>query len=566
MMTPDSPADVQSRISVFEALATSSTNVKAMKSVPNLLDKQSSPSSKGYFSVIPSPPSTSTNFSSRSPSTSPPNALGRKTSLIDLKDWVVEDGPLPYAPRQKKVPGPNLTGIGEGHLQRHVSDPVSVHGHLQTTPLIHLDSSPPSTVRAAPPLPPRKASYSSLKSVSVSNSSSSSLSYNGPSYPPLPLTTRKKSDSPTVDSAYTPTSKLGISIPSRGANGSGHVPASSISSFHSVSLSSDGGTDGTAPGSIANFVTTYPVDREDHDTDSTRDIDTGSLDESFENVSVSSMISPSASSVSHDWADYIRRPTEPPKLPQRPLPSSSSTSPSGPAPTVSVPYTVRASTKGPPPPPPPRKRIPSSNRSSFASTTASSSDHSSVFSAGTSRSSLSSGRPVYPPKGIISNVQQPQFTRTPPVPLAARRRYDNVFNKNVMAQRAAAKEKERAMSPPFGRKARQAAGWRGLSVDLITNPEMAPTPPGPAAEEIEVTSEDRLDGRIVAKIWKMSKVEKTKLQSIWKECNMAGRGSLDREAFSKGMWRIDEELRKAQTSARSKTAVRPPKSLASILR
>ena len=52
-----------------------------------------------------------------------------------------------------------------------------------------------------------------------------------------------------------------------------------------------------------------------------------------------------------------------------------------------------------------------------------------------------------------------------------------------------------------------------------------------------------------------------------KECDTAGRGSLDREAFVKGMWRIDEELRKAQTSARhGKTSVRPPKGLASVLR
>ena len=35
------------------------------------------------------------------------------------------------------------------------------------------------------------------------------------------------------------------------------------------------------------------------------------------------------------------------------------------------------------------------------------------------------------------------------------------------------------------------------------------------------------------------------------ECDTAGTGSLNREAFIKGMWRIDEELRKAQLRAQT---------------
>jgi hypothetical protein len=50
-----------------------------------------------------------------------------------------------------------------------------------------------------------------------------------------------------------------------------------------------------------------------------------------------------------------------------------------------------------------------------------------------------------------------------------------------------------------------------------------------------------------------------------KECDTTGRGNLDREAFVKGMWRIDEELRKIQMGSRTKAAVRPAKGLASIL-
>ncbi|KAI0345217.1 hypothetical protein BDW22DRAFT_1482439 [Trametopsis cervina] len=566
MMEPDVPSGVQSRISAFEALSTSKPAPQATKSTPNLLDTPN-PLSKTYIPITPSSPSTSAaNGSPRSSSTSSPDALGRETSLIDLKDWVLEDGPLPYAPRQKKVPGPNLRALGVNPLQRHVSDSVHLQGHLQPTPLIHLESSPPRSTVAAPPLPPRKTSYNSLKSVSASNSSSSSLSHLPSTSVPLPpAMTRKKSDSLTVDHTYPPANKLGIAIPSRGSGGSGHVPASSISSFHSVSLSSDGGTDMTTPGSLTNFVTTFPIDREDPSPDSLREHDTGSLDESFENVSASSMMSPTASSVSTDWAEYIRRPSEPPKLPQRPRPGPSApSSPITSTPTIAVPYAVRAQSKGPPPPPPPRNRKPSSNRSSLASTTASSSDHSSVVSTGTSRSSLSSGRPIYQSKVAINPAFSP-LARPPPIPPSAMRRYDVVFTNNVLAQRRLVMERERAMSPPPGRKARQAAGWRGLSVDLITNPEMAPMAPALEIIEERVDNDDRLDGRVVAFIWKTSRLERTKLQSIWKECDPAGRGSLDREAFVKGMWRVDEELRKAQMASRNKTAVRPLKGPSSIL-
>lgn len=54
-------------------------------------------------------------------------------------------------------------------------------------------------------------------------------------------------------------------------------------------------------------------------------------------------------------------------------------------------------------------------------------------------------------------------------------------------------------------------------MDLITNPENAPKPSSvlEPVEEGAVTGEDRLDGRVVAKIWRMSKLEKEKLRSIW---------------------------------------------------
>ncbi|TBU35592.1 hypothetical protein BD311DRAFT_647093 [Dichomitus squalens] len=508
-------------------------------SLPDLLETPISPTAT---SISPIRPLATTGKSMPpSPSPSPPN-LGRKTSLIDLNDWVVDDGPLPYVPRQKpplarKPPPP----LAPKPTSRHVSDSAL---RQPPPPLINLDS-PPKT-RTAPPLPPRKASYSSLKSISPTDTSNSGSRSPRPPVPPLPsVPTRSSSDSLTVDHTYPPLSKLGINIPSR------HVPGSSISSFHSVSLSSDGGdpsTPGTA-NSLANHVATYPIDRDDdHDRGSLRDLDAVSLDESFENLSVTSAVSPSVSSVSHDWEVYAKR--EPPKLPQRPAksPASAPTSP-----RISPRLTPRRD--GPAPPPPPRSRPPSSRNSLASTSAASTSDRSSILSTATSRTSISTRSTTTPkPKSAM-------LTRPTPVPPAARKRYEAVFNGNVIAARQA----QRAKSPPPIRKPRQAAGWRGLSVDLITNPEeiSSSVDPGTRSEPIEeeLSSDEKLDGQTVKAIWKLSRLENATLRMIWMECDPAGTGSLDRDGFVKGMWRIDEELRKVQMHrhATPRIQVRQPK-------
>lgn len=54
-------------------------------------------------------------------------------------------------------------------------------------------------------------------------------------------------------------------------------------------------------------------------------------------------------------------------------------------------------------------------------------------------------------------------------------------------------------------------------MDLITNPEeiskaMAPTV---GVIDEEVSTDERLSARVVALIWKTSKLERTKLRSIW---------------------------------------------------
>lgn len=70
---------------------------------------------------------------------------------------------------------------------------------------------------------------------------------------------------------------------------------------------------------------------------------------------------------------------------------------------------------------------------------------------------------------------------------------------------------------------RKAAGWRGLSVDLITNPDenvlvMQDTGNGSSEstdDTDDVGSEERLDGHAVKRIWTCSKLDTSKLRDIW---------------------------------------------------
>lgn len=141
-------------------------------------------------------------------------------------------------------------------------------------------------------------------------------------------------------------------------------------------------------------------------------------------------------------------------------------------------------------------------------------------------------------------LKKKQPPRPTPIPPAARKRYEAVFNGNALASRKM-REKENgqtngyangflgpsrldAKSPPPGNRKRQAAGWRGLSVDLITNPEVVQEAVnGPSWEKKEgsetgekekggdVGLEERLHGRVVAKIWRASKLDNAKLKELW---------------------------------------------------
>ncbi|KAI0263380.1 hypothetical protein BC834DRAFT_971373 [Gloeopeniophorella convolvens] len=500
------PSTLQARIKAFEALEKGASrdvlDSVAIHSEPeHLLDSPHSPAAAAIPPIIPS---------SYTPSASP-NSLQHKSSLIDLKDWVIDDGPLNASP-----PSAALTGYSPPQTSKGLPH--------EGAPLISFEVSPPLPAKA-PPLPPRKPSYSSLRSVSAPAAS--------------PTTTAPSATNmlmpPDADHSYPPA--IGLST-----NGTrrGHAPASSISSFHSVSLS-DGG-DGAAAGAVH----ASPVER---DWTGTGTEDAESLDESFENVSAPSSFLPPVILPPRPppkppgkpaFAPASKPAPSPPRLPQRPpappargsagsfASTGSSPSPgSSPAPalmptpsTSTASLTRRAPPPPPvtsPPPPPPARSRPPSARTSLQSTA---SDRSSLFSQLTtaSRTSYASSRASASTPPAKQQQQQQQ--------LAARARYDALFSANA-----------RAHAPrllPAAR--RQNAGWRGLSVDIDLG-LAPPAEPGPDA---------RLDGRVVQRIWLKSHLAPQRLRAIWTECDPDGTGTLDRDAFARGMARIDEELRRAQ--------------------
>ena len=535
---------LHSRISAFETLAGPSTSHSSQKPIPrrlaksppinSLLETPLSPAAASLPAIIPFTPPRAV---SRSPSPSPPN-LGRKTSLIDLKDWIVDDGPSSprsngYTPKSRATNENGNFDFSRTPTQR-VFDVRKPYSNT-TTPLINL--APPPKPRMsdangakskAPPLPPRKPSLTSLKSAT----STTSRKYNYTATPSLQPP--RRADSLEVEHTYPP---LKLDTDSRKA-GSGHAPASSISSFHSVSLSSD--TDPSTPGSITSFIATFPMDREYSATSNGNEADTISLGESYEDVSTSSLASPAMEAmITLDWERAMsKRKLMPPKLPQRP--STTSPKPS--------------SIKGPPPPPPllrpskstdvpqsaptsPKILAPSLSSSPSPSTPAtrrapprpppSRPSHASTSTApsGSDRSSMqsftsNSTHITYTRKSPTKST----LTRPTPVPDTARKRYASVFNSNVLQRRKA--QKLQAQSKPAllsAKKTRQAAGWRGLSVDLITNPinggdgvvKSEKGEEGWDGGEESVGPEERLEGHVVRLIWSRSRLDTGKLGDIW---------------------------------------------------
>ncbi|KAH6918475.1 hypothetical protein BKA70DRAFT_18117 [Coprinopsis sp. MPI-PUGE-AT-0042] len=609
------PSTLQSRISAFESLAGGSSSHDALNSSPPSSPKSSKTSSKPV-SLIDTPlsaagavttltPVAGTGTKQFSPSPSPPN-LGRKTSLIDLADWIADDDPVLVAPPMNGAtstlkPSPlivkraSMNGIRDGRTptQKGFNSRSKVPPNA---PLINLDS-PPSSRRtsaigkAPPPLPPRKSpSYNSLRSIASNPSSPGSApGLNGTFlYPP------RKADTLSVDPphAYPPSPRDGESrSPTK------HAAGSSISSFHSVSLSSD--TDASTPNSLSNFIASYPGDHASEDS--------VSISDSYENVSASAspVINPPTITLDLEKARARRNQTVPPQLPKRPTSTSSG---------MSTPSSARSSMRSPPPLPPSRssqtiRTSGSSTPRSIPGSPINHPSHSSLIpqipttyavrrppppppSRGSDRSSVQSTFSISSTSNqshrglsrtntitsISSTASSPRGLkqRPTPVPTAARKRYEAVFNGNVIQRRRAEKHQRKLalmklqggeekktgseLLSPGGPRSRRSVGWRGLSVDLVTGDPNTVTQQllqqqkekQKALEEQEdqvdefVSKDERLEGAIVRMIWKPCGLDKRRLADIWNECDYNQTGSLDLDSFVKGMWRIDEELRRTQ--------------------
>jgi hypothetical protein len=81
-------------------------------------------------------------------------------------------------------------------------------------------------------------------------------------------------------------------------------------------------------------------------------------------------------------------------------------------------------------------------------------------------------------------------------------------------------EKPTHLSPVEAR-ARRAAGWRGLSVDLITGDDsLSAQPQEPVRHDgdkvdQEVDQDEKLEGPIVRLIWERSRLDSARLSDIW---------------------------------------------------
>ncbi|KAJ7047146.1 hypothetical protein C8F04DRAFT_1062843 [Mycena alexandri] len=269
--------------------------------------------------------------------------------------------------------------------------------------LIHFSPPKSPTIKPPPPLPPRKQD-----------------SLSAHTYPPAPESPR----------------------------GQAHAHASSVSSFHSVSLSPS--TPDFPPPS-PNSTTTPTAAH--HTTGSSASTS------SFEELSASAaIVSPASSAlISHDWEKAMAR-RVPPKLPARP--------------SVAVAFSPPPQARRSAPPPPPSIR----SVSSASSVNSSSIKSQSPSTTGTSRA--------------------------PPIPPAPRKRYDALFTTLVAAHvHAHANQKPALLGAPK----RRAAGWRGLSVDLIRDP----------GGDNEGGEGEMLPGPVIRVLWARSRLPVAVLSAIW---------------------------------------------------
>ncbi|KAG8867106.1 hypothetical protein FRB98_004388 [Tulasnella sp. 332] len=388
----------------------------------------------------------------------------------------------------------------------------------------------PSAATMMPPLPPRRqTSTSSLRAASLMNQNGSVGTPALPPRSPKPLSFNglASSDSLTIDQPFTIISPSKPSAPSSYAPR--HAHASSTSSFHSLSLS-DGG-DGDGQNDEPNLVKPAPQRPGVHGSVGVggggtvaRKVAPPIPDRPSRHTSYGSATS-SAPTTAATVAVH-----SPPPIPNKPA-SIASTSSSA---SSQPPYQVRRQAPPAPPRPPNSTTTSSSSRKPPP-----------LLDLTSSTNTLT---------GMTLHQQNMSTRRKTPVPPPARIRYEELFDQ----QRRLPSSIALLSSPSAGGAAaasrRTHTGWRGISIDLRTNPSAEPASSGSTS-----TLTEKLHGQVVRRIWLCSKLDKKVLRDIWSECDTNKTGSLDRQAFVQGMWRIDEELTKKALAAASRRKTPVPR-------
>lgn len=474
-------------------------------------------------------PRTSLTFSSddalTAASSSAPASPRANSVLEDLDSFVLtgppSSSPSPTSFSSKPQLGRPSHKAGTPPPTRPLYPLISLVSPPRSTAPVNATRKEPGTMMTGssamtPPLPPRRQpSSSSLRSTPtlLDQPSSSGLA---------------SSDSLTIDQPFTIVKSA-----------TRHAHASSASSFHSLSLSDGGDKEPLAP------------------------LNTGSSSGVYATASANDGKPPKSP------FGVARK--APPPIPDRPsrhasyntTPTSSSNVPiKGPgsmpsSPMTNPPYQVRRQPPAPPPRAPASSSPSSSKPSSYTTRKAPPPPLLDLSSSTTS---------------TISPLASPPHRATKrktPVPQPARLRYEELFDKQRKLLLSSNSGSTSLGPPPLpARPQRTHVGWRGTSIDLRT------TGPTPSANN-DNSQAATLPGQSVRRIWTLSKLDKKILREIWWviggswsirlyplnmtvytriECDASKTGSLDREAFVQGMWRIDEELSKKASSRKGKAA------------
>lgn len=67
---------------------------------------------------------------------------------------------------------------------------------------------------------------------------------------------------------------------------------------------------------------------------------------------------------------------------------------------------------------------------------------------------------------------------------------------------------------------------------------------GTGKGKLDSAADGKLDGMVVRRIWLRSRLKPAYLRNIFDGCDEERTGKLTRESFGRGLWEIDEELRR----------------------